>query len=253
MFVTKKPTIYFVSYSLSSIFASEGRHIFPIHPHEDGKIEEKWKQQQYKNMETFCNQVGEDKEWLIILISAFVSFFLIARLMRKYMKKELKQLNLQLLFPLGAAWFLVSVFFYLPLNTLYMNFDDFYTRLRGQEYTAVADYHWETIKVRSGRTSYPYYETVRRYSFTFVADNGVTTSLDQGLANFSEYDNAEQGDKFTVSYLPQVHKLSIVNKANDYDNLLAMGVSILLLILLVALLMGKLNFLYTMWRKFRTR
>lgn len=55
--------------------------------------------------DTFYNKVGKDKKGLIILASAFVSFFLIARLIRKYMKKELKQFNLQLLFPLGAAGF----------------------------------------------------------------------------------------------------------------------------------------------------
>lgn len=219
---------------------------YTYYTHADGEIEVN------PRIDSYRNQVGDDKDWLVILVSALVPFLLIARLVRKYMQKEWKQQASKLLFPIGGMWFAIAALFYLPFSTLYLNFDDYYTRLRGQEYIAVANYRWETIKVRNARAGY-HYEDVRRYSFTFIAENGVTTRLRQRLSNFSGYGHTENGDKLSIKYLPKAHKLSIADASNTYDNLLAMSVSGIIIILMIALLMGKLNFLYKFWKEFRER
>lgn len=219
---------------------------YTYHSFEDGDIKV------IPRIDSFYNKVGKDKEWLVILISALVPFLLIARLVRKYMKEVWQHNGSKLLFPIGTMWFAIGCVFHLLFSTLYSNFDDYYTRLRGQEYIAEADYSSETIKVRSGRIGYEY-KIVRRYSFTFVAENDVTTCLNQGKANFSEYGHTERGDKLPIKYLPQAQKLSIADASNTSDNLLAMGISGGFLWLMIALLMGKLNFLYKFWKKFRER
>lgn len=218
---------------------------YTYYTHADGEIEVN------PRIDSFRNKVGDDKEWLVIFVSALVPFLLIARLVRKYIKKEWKQQASKLLFPIGAMWYAIGALFYLSFSTFYVNFDDYYTRLRGQEYTAVANYQWETIKVHY-RIGY-HYEDVRRYSFTFIAENGVTTRLRQRLSNFSGYGHTENGDKLSIKYLPKAHKLSIADASNTYDNLLAMSVSGIIIILMIALLMGKLNFLYKFWKEFRER
>lgn len=219
---------------------------YTYYTYADGKIDVS------PRIDTFYNKVGDDKDWLVILVSALMPFLLIARLVRKYMKEVWKQHTSKLFFPIGGMWFAIGALFYLPLSTLYWNFDDYCTRLRGHGYTAVADYRLETIKVRNGRAGY-HYETVRRYTFTFVTDKGVTTCLNLGLSNFTKYNHTEQGEKISVKYLPHAHKLSIADASNTSDNLLAMGVSSIIIMLMVALLMGKLNFIYKFWKKFRER
>lgn len=218
---------------------------YTYYTHADGEIEVS------PRIDSYRNKVGDDKDWLVIFVSALVPFLLIARLVRKYIKKEWKQQASKLLFPVGAMWYAIGALFYLSFSTFYVNFDDCYTRLRGQEYTAVANYRWETIK-EYYRIGY-HYKDVRRYSFTFIAENGVTTCLRQRLSNFSGYGHTENGDKLSIKYLPKAHKLSIADASNTYDNLLAMSVSGIIIILMVALLMGKLNFLYKFWKEFRER
>ena len=213
---------------------------------EDGEIKA------LPRMESFYNKVGKDREWLVILISALVPFLLIARLVRKYLKEEWQQDGSKLLFPIGMMWFAIGCAFHVPLSILYSNFDDFYTRLRGQEYIAEADYSSELIKVYNSKIGYEY-EFVSRYTFTFVTENGVITCLNQGKSNFSEYRHLKRGDKLLIKYLPQTQKLSIADTSNTYDNLLAMSISGSFLWLMIALLMGKLNFLYKSWKKFRER
>lgn len=219
---------------------------YRYYTHANGEIEVS------PRIDTFYNQVGIDKEWLVILLSALVPFLLIARLIRKYMKEEWEQQASKLLFPIGMMWFAIGAVFYLLFSTLYVNFDDCCTRLKGQEYTAIAYYRWETIKVRNGRAGF-HYEDVRRYKFVFVDENGVTTKLNQGQCNFTKYDDTEQEDTLSIRYLPHAKKLSIADASNTSENLLAMSVSGIIIILMVALLLGKLNFLYKMWKKFRER
>lgn len=57
------------------------------------------------HIDYFRNRVGDDKDWLIILVSALVPFLLIVRLVRKYMKKVWEQQPFDLLFPIGLMWF----------------------------------------------------------------------------------------------------------------------------------------------------
>ena len=203
-------------------------------------------------IDTFYNKVGADKDFLVFLFCALVPFLRMVQLVRKYVKEEWKKQVSELLFPIGMMWFTIGALMYLPVSALYENFDDYYTRLHGREYTAVADYSLEHIKVYTGRTG-SRSEIVRRYNFTFVAENGVTTRLNQGRCSFSGYDFTNKGDKLLIRYLPRVQKLSIADASNTSDNLVAMGVNGSILLLMIALLMGKLNFLYKIWIKFRER
>lgn len=197
-------------------------------------------------IDTFYNKVGKE-EWLVILLSALVTFLLLARLVRKFLKNKWKQVTFQLLFPMGAIWFAIGALFYLSIRTFYLNADDYCTRLQGQEYIAEADYRVEHIQVRERRRGYRS-KVVRRYTFTFVAENGVTTCLNQGLCNFSKDEETERGDKLAIRYLPSAQKLSVADASNASDNLLAMGISASALLLMTVLLMGKLNFIFQYWK-----